>query len=283
MELFIDPRAGSKPLIDKFPGECTEQLLEAGDIAFFGNGPDNAVWYIGIEYKKLDDFCASMKSGRFTGTQLPAMMRLYDISFVLIEGIGFLDRHTGMLVKKMGKMSHNMGLYFKGFQNFMTSVSVHSSLAGRPCFIQRTVGPEETLQTIRATYDYFQKPWEHHTGISRPDRSKMEHISYELEVVKVQPDDPDYPKYLLRKALFQIDRIGWEVAGKIAEYYGTMEALMTAPQREIEEVPVGPNRSAGKITARRIFESLHGYSDQNYAKRKKKPKTEELVDIGIGL
>lgn len=265
MNLQIDSRAGSNKLIEEFEEtEVEETILPAGDVAFFGNGPNDDVWYIGIEYKKLDDFCGSMKSGRFTGTQLPRMLELFDISFVIIEGICFMDRNTGALVKKVGRMSYSMGVQYSGFQNFMTSIQVHSALAGKPCIVTRTVGMEETINTIKATYNWFQKPWEHHTSISRPDRTKMANVPYELELVQIRPDSPEYPRHLLRKSLFQIDRLGWEVAGKIAEKFGTMESLMAATQQDLLGDKVG------KTMAERIYQTLHGHADPTVKIKKRK-------------
>src|SRR5438876_21208 len=87
-------------------------------------------------------------SGRkFTGKQLPAMMRMYDASFVLIEGIGYMDRITGQLVKKIGRNSYSMGIQYAGYQNFLTSIMVHSTLAGRPCMPLRTVSLDETVRS----------------------------------------------------------------------------------------------------------------------------------------
>ena len=267
MEIQIDTRTGSNKLIEKFPGECIEAILDFGDIAFFGNGPDNTPWYIGIEYKKIDDFVGSMKSGRFTGTQLPGMIRLFDICFVIIEGISYLDRTTGMLCKKMGRNSYGLGIHYKGYHNFMTSVAVHSALAGKPCIIKQTVGIEETVGVIRATYDWFQKPWEWHTSISRPDLTKIQRVSYDLEVLKVDPETPEYPKYWLRKAIFQLERMGWDIAGSISDKFQTMEAVLKASQRDFEEVD-----RVGKGLAARLYKALHGYPDPEIEKRKRPRK-----------
>lgn len=262
MELFIDPRAGSNKLIEKFPGECQEMMLDFGDIAFWGNGPDNEPWYIGIEYKKVDDMVASIHSGRLTGTQLPGMIRLYDICFIIVEGITYMNRQTGGFMKKMGKYSTPLRMHYNGFHNALTSVETYSALAGKPCIVRQTIGIEETVELIRATYSWFQKPWESHSLISRPDQSKLQHVSYDLEVVKVESHDAEYPTYWLRKAVFQLDRVGWEVAGKIAEKYQTMEALMAETQKGLVDERIG----VGGIMAERLYRSLHGHTDKSSSK-----------------
>lgn len=249
--------------------------LEFGDIAFWGNGPNDEPWWIGIEYKKIDDMIASIHSGRFTGTQLPGMLRDYNVCFVFVEGITFMDRQTGGLIKKMGKYRTGMRIQYSGYHNALTSIETHAALAGKPCNVRHTVSLEETTALIKATYAWFQKPWDKHTMISRPDGTKIQRVSYDMEVVKFQPGEPEYPKYWLRKAIFQIDRMGWDVAGKIADRFQTMENLLKAGQDDIEGV-----ERVGKGLAERLYVTLHGYPDPEVQKRKRKPKT---VDTGDNL
>lgn len=242
-------------------------ILKAGDIAFFGNGPNNEVWYIGIEYKNLEDICGCIKSGRFTGTQLPGMMRLYDVSFLLIEGIGLLDYHTGQFSKRLGKMTFGFGLQYSSYENFLTSVSVNSALAGKPCIVKRSTNIQETLHIIRDIQAWFGKPWDMHKSISRPDMTKLQRTAYELEVVKVNPDDPEYPKYLLRKAVFQVMGIGWDVAGKIADTFNTVENALKATVKDWQAIErIGPG------LAKRVYRSLHGYDDPSIAQKVKKAR-----------
>ena len=265
MHIQIDSRAGSNKLITKFEeGEAELAILEFGDIAFFGQGPDDDVWYIGIEYKNLEDVCQCIKSGRFVGTQLPGMMRLYDVCFLLIEGIGLLDYRTGQFSKRLGKMNYGFGLPYSAYENFLTSVAVHSALAGKPCIVKRAANVQETIAVVRAIYSWFQKPWDQHTNINRPDLTKIQRVAYELELIKAEPGTDDYPQYILRKQLYQIQGIGWEVAGAVANKFGTMENTLRVGQKEWESIEhIGPR------LARRVFQALHGYDDPTVKKRKK--------------
>ena len=133
MLLYIDPREGSKKLLTRFGDECESVRMDAGDVAFFGNGPDDQVWWIGIEYKTLEDIMACIKTGRFTGTQLPRMMKQFDLCFLLVEGICVPDRHSGQAVQYKGSSIFGAGLAYSAYDNFLTSVNVFSSLAGTPC------------------------------------------------------------------------------------------------------------------------------------------------------
>ena len=50
MLLYVDPREGSKKFLKEFDGESQELMLDGGDIAFWGNGPDDIPWFVGIEF-----------------------------------------------------------------------------------------------------------------------------------------------------------------------------------------------------------------------------------------
>ncbi len=268
MQLQIDPRAGSEKLIAKFPGECEATTLEFGDIAFFGNGPDNVVWYIGIEYKQLDDLVACIKSGRLTGTQLPGMMNLYDLSLIIVEGIAQPEPDTGRLMRyRGGGGSYGMRIGYSSYDNFLTSIAVFSTLSGKPCIVKTSSSIAITVQMIRDIYELFQKPWSEHKAFTRPDCTKMERVSFNIDLIDIKPEDPDYPKHVLRKSVFQVDRIGWDVAGAIAEKFSTMENALAASQKEWQTIDhVGP------LMADRVYRAFHGRSDPEAQKKKRKSK-----------
>lgn len=271
MKLQIDPRAGSNKLIDKFEEDEVEvATLPAGDVAFFGNGPNDDVWYIGIEYKKVDDVAQCIKSGRFTGTQLPGMLELYDICFLLVEGILRPNPHTGQLMRYMGKNnSFSMGLTYREFDNFLTSVSLFSSLSGKPCIVKQSGNMLETVNIIKDLYHYFQKAWKDHTSMKTPDRTKMQNVTYDFSLIQEpEPGDPKYPEHILRKSLYQIDRLGWEMAGKIAAAFGTMENLMQASQKDFSVLD-----GMGPVLANRIYTTLHGHTDPTVIIKKRKAKS----------
>src|SRR3990170_3568798 len=84
----IDTRAGSNELIDPLSnlGVPVESgILASGDIEILGNGPNGTPLLVGIEYKKIPDLIACVRSGRFAD-QLRGMRDTYLISWLLIEG-----------------------------------------------------------------------------------------------------------------------------------------------------------------------------------------------------
>ena len=73
--ITVDPRAGSADLFEplkarKLPVRLSK--LEAGDVAFIGNGPEGRPVPVGIEYKKLPEMLGCFRD-RFAGHQIIGM------------------------------------------------------------------------------------------------------------------------------------------------------------------------------------------------------------------
>lgn len=279
MLLYIDPREGSEPFLKEFEGESEEMTLDGGDIAFWGRGPEDTPWFIGIEYKKVDDMVKCIQSGRFSGEQWPKMRKLFDLSFLLIEGNyqpDFWGQHLHgsprLFIPFKGQNGIRFGLNYQSFDNYLTSVAMISALQGKPCIVKPSRNKKETLEIIKDLYRLYQKPFEDHQSLGSPNLSKVHNVSYEIEILRVEPDDPGYPEFTLRRALFQIKGIGWDLAGAFAKYYKNMEIAMLASQRELESLDFkDTKRGIGKTLAKRIYETLHGHPDPDaISKRKKK-------------
>ena len=102
--IFIDRRIGSKELFAPLrrmglPVELVE--LSFGDLAFVGRGANGAPVDIGIEFKRLNECIASIRTARLQGYQVPGMRETYDFCWLLIEGEllydpqGYLRRRSG--------------------------------------------------------------------------------------------------------------------------------------------------------------------------------------------
>lgn len=251
IEIQIDCRAGSNKFISHF--DCKKDTyLDSGDICFYGNGPDNALWCIGIEHKTIKDIVDCIKTGRFTGTQLPAMMEMYDVCFLMIEGYVNYDKN-GMLANKYGGDYTSFSVPYKGFNNFLVSVQMFSSLAGIPCIVLHTRNKADSIEVITSLYDYFQKKWEDHKSISAPDQTQVQRSTYHIDFVKPDPGEDGYPRYLLRQCIFQIKGFGWDTAGAAASKFGTLEVAMQATVKDWESID-----RIGKKLANRAYEALHG-------------------------
>jgi ERCC4-type nuclease len=88
--LTVDPREGSQNLVEPLSTmgvPVRKEKLEFGDVAFVGNGPEDSVLTIGIEYKTVPDLLASWHDGRLLGHQLPGMLNSFAVVYLLVEGI----------------------------------------------------------------------------------------------------------------------------------------------------------------------------------------------------
>ena len=261
---------GSDKLVDKFE-QGTAQLteLQFGDIVFTGNGPDGDV-LIGVEYKQVSDLAGCIRSGRLTGTQIPGMMKAYDFCFLLVEGNYQADAPNGKLIVPFkGGNGIRYGLQYSAFDNFLTSLSVLSPYVyGKSLIVKKSMNIRDTIEILWNLYAFFSKPWNEHNSMCMLDKTKMQRQSYEIDLVRAEPGSAGYPKFVLRKALLQIKGFSWEIAGQMADKFGTLESAMIAPQSEW----IGDG--IGKVLANRAYEALHGHPDPTakVTKRRKEPK-----------
>jgi ERCC4-type nuclease len=108
--IWVDSRTGSKELLSGLqklgiPAELA--ILDCGDFAFSGNGPDGIV-EVGVERKTISDLVGSLREGRLQGrasedrkSQIDRMRDTYDVSFLLVEGSLAGDR-SGTLFRRFG-------------------------------------------------------------------------------------------------------------------------------------------------------------------------------------
>lgn len=269
VHILIDPREGSKKFIKLFEEDERDIVrLDGGDFAFTGNGPDDTTWLFGIEHKQISDLVACIQNNRFLGTQLPEMVKLYDVMFLVVEGYYKADPHTGRLVQSFGKGNgYSYGISFSAFDNYLTAVGTYSSLMGKPCIVKRTANIRESEQVIRDAYHYFQKPWDEHKIFGRPDFTKLQSISEDLEILRVEPGSENYPTKILRQSLLQIKGFSWRIAGLATDQFGTLEKALQATRKDWEQVD-----GVGRTLAERAYHALHGYDDPTAGQRKRKTK-----------
>jgi len=90
--IFVDDRIGSADLVEplRAMGLPVEEVrLHAGDVAFWGKGPDGSALAIGIELKRLGDLVSSIRTGRLSGGQLPKLLGsrgAFDYCWLVVEG-----------------------------------------------------------------------------------------------------------------------------------------------------------------------------------------------------
>jgi ERCC4-type nuclease len=227
----VDQRTGSNHLAKLLPGSQLE-LLEYGDVAFTGGGH-----LIGIELKTISDAISSMLSGRFADYQAPGMCQLYDVRYLIVEGYYRADPESGMVQWRRGKdwtdiYSGHSRVLWKSLDGWLTSIE---QLGG--FHIRRTTSVGETVATIIALYDWWQK---------------VDHTSFHVFNTAYDAAAIDRPG-LCRRVAAQLPLIGWERSADVSKHFGTVFDMVTATEAEWLTID-----GIGKGIATKVQKAIHG-------------------------
>jgi hypothetical protein len=238
--------------------------LDAGDVAFSGNGPDGQV-LIGIEVKKLPELVGSLDTNRLSAIngQLERMLDLYYQSWVLYHGVYRPDLTTGNL-----QTPQHVGPGRAGSRDTIWTDLPHR---GKPVSCAYVDGffasPSYTLGGFQSHHSYNIKEaawwigvlyhcwnvtWKSHKSrktIHRPARPQM----------SFRPTDPLTLRRLV--VLSGFPGIGYARAAALLARFRTVRGVMEAGVEEVAEVEVqdeetGRTRRLGAGVAREIQEVL---------------------------
>lgn len=145
-----------------------QTTLEGGDVMFVGKGPKGREVTVGVEFKKIRDLLASLRSGRLQGVQLDKLQQ-YDFRFLLVEGEWRHD-DSGRVVLRSGWRE------WKVAPGGWSAAELDKRLLGltlrRGVHVQPTSTRRDTVRWIQSLYhDFTDVPWDDHsshTGTYRP-------------------------------------------------------------------------------------------------------------------
>lgn len=274
--ILIDDRAGSKDLIHhpplnilgslcKLSGSGSGDTKSSADACFTGQGPEGPI-LIGIEVKALPDLISSIDSGRLQGTQIPAMLSSYDICYLVYYGV--YRPHPGSGCLQIYRKSKTTDRYY--WQDYSLGPSrpipytYHERFLASPSFLSTGVIPhrvsniEECAYWIgNVLYPVWTKPYHLHRGMNAFDNSRG------LGRIATRAKTPDTNgngcngsdrehALLVRRANIAKDLpgIGYERAMKVAAYFPSVHAMMTA---DISDWMLA---GLGKVLARATYESI---------------------------
>lgn len=160
--LIIDDRAGSKELYEPlrhagFPARLGR--LDFADVCFVGNGPDGSV-SIGVEYKKMEDLIQCTNDSRFLGHQLPGMLELYEMSFLLVQGTPLLQADGGF--KSYEPELHRWRRSHSNISLRRLYSTIHK-IAATGCSTHFVPSLMSACAWIGALYSFWTKPWGKHS------------------------------------------------------------------------------------------------------------------------
>lgn len=244
--------------------EVQSVRLTAGDIAFSGEGKGGLPVMVGVERKRIRDMLGSIRTGRFSGEQLPKLNTHYEHVFLLLEGDFRTDWATGLLSEyrwdpeerrkawvpiTLGKEVF-LGLFL---DSFIATITTHT-----PVQLIRTRDVKESVESVLSLAHSFSKPWDDHTAhisIHRPDQYGNEGKASTV-----------------RRVAFNLSGVGWERSGEIDRHFPSVESMVhktTACDRCENRVcaPVLPSEfqkldGFGKVLSKRVYSQLRGQHEE---------------------
>lgn len=262
--ILVDHRVGSRELLSLLRSlGCDAELteLDGADFAFTGNGDpqDCAAPFIGIERKKISEFCESMRSRRLAGHQHVKMSRLYEVSYIFIEGPWRRNRDNGYAEVPAGRgmpwKSIRGSIKHSEIDRFICSLEIQGGM-----HVWRTADEEETAAAVANRYLWWSKPWHEHTA--------MQTIYAPGEVAVRRGHKPSMVRRestLCEKVVSQLPGVDSK-AVVVAQHFqkmaelnedgsslGSVERMVIASAAEWQKV-----EGIGKIGAKRIVEALNG-------------------------
>lgn len=265
--ILVDNRVGSKHLatIIRNQDERAEVelvQLEYGDVALTANGPDDEPLLIGIEVKKIEDLLNSIATGRFIAHQLPGLLSMYDVCFLLVQGVWRRDSESGALQalkttrdnkpRWTAISSGSRRWMWRDVEMFLISIYIQTMMLGTPVGLLQTGSSYETASLIISLNSWGDKRWKEHRSlkaISQVNNNQLVNKKQKLEsgVGRLMPPS------LLAKIAAQFDCIGATRAITVANHFNSVQEFINADADELQAVD-----GIGKLTARRVVDAIHG-------------------------
>lgn len=238
--ILVDDREGSADLAARLRSAGIDveiQRMEYGDCCWMGNGPDGPV-LVGVERKTAQDLLASMRTGRLCGHQLPGMSEQYFAIYLLVEGMLREEPETGVLQYYSGGRWQDLRV---GQQRFMWSemeayMTSLDTLVG--VHLRRTSTPRETVSCIRTLYQWWQKPWEHHSS------HKVLYTPLPQKSLVIRPS-------VLRRVAAQLPGIGYEKSASVEREFKTVFSMANADALQWRRV-----EGIGKAISQKVIRAI---------------------------
>ncbi len=242
MTILIDDRKGSaeliyyKSLIDI--SELTR--LQFGDVMIMGadNGR-NGLTTVGVEVKSVRDMVSSIATGRLQSTQIPGMLALYDVSWVLVHGEYRCGPQGQLQIVRKGKWwtcpngrRPTVYGYLESFLCTLAETGIH---------VKTVPSMEQAAHWIACLHRWHQKPPDKHRGMHTFDNSR--------NIVKL-PSMSD-ALYRRAKVASALPGLGYERAVKVARHFQSINQMMSATLEDWIAIP-----GIGKTIAKTIVNAI---------------------------
>lgn len=250
--LLLDDRTGSGdllPLLKTYgcPAELTR--MEFGDAAFVGNGPHDQPVQIGLEIKTIGDVVNCMVSGRFAAHQLPGLLRDYDQTWLVIEGLWRAGRPEGILQVYHPGKGYWFDLRSGGRRWMWKEVCAWCATMMNLGNIRvwQTPDRDGTARFVAAQYHWWQKPYGSHSSLKT-------FVDYKARV-GAQPGQSamlSAPSFA-RRMFKELPGIGWEKSLAVEQAFPNVHTAINADEKAWQSID-----GIGPTTAKKIHRALRG-------------------------
>lgn len=251
--IYIDPRAGSGPLIailGNMGAPVRSLMLEFGDACFDMEGPDGIPIPWGAEVKKVGDAIQCITTKRFCGHQLPGVYRTYKVRNLIIEG-PMMKGPDGLLYVPPYKdarpenwHAHPGRIRYVDFMEWLTGIEVRAGFK-----LRFTRDTEDTAYHIFAAYVYGQKAWDTHNSFNvfTEPEELVSGISFR-------------PIERRRRFAALLPNIGWKKSESAAAIFPSIAAMVNADAEAWTKVEYGKSRKMhiGIEAAKEIVKAIWG-------------------------
>lgn len=239
--LVIDDRAGSSDLYAPLKQMGLPVVLsrtEFGDVSFEGKGLAAHTLDIGIEHKKLGELIQSIRDGRFAGHQLPGMVKMYDRSWLLVEGQWKQDEQ-GQLVVKRGMFWTRGGMTASEYQKHLLTFQLCGGI-----YVHSTDTRLATLHWLSTLYRWW------------TDRSLDAHTSH----LAVHTPAGFLPISEFRGAVSRFPGIGLRASLAVEEYFdGSLERAVLASVDEWAGIKVIDQKGKGRRLGLKVAQNVKAF------------------------
>lgn len=238
--ILVDDRIGSKELFHYFPpGTARLSRLEYADFAFFGLGPNNVSWRVGIERKTIRDLLACIRSGRFSGHQLKGLLNGYNEVYLIIEGLFKGRGKDGLLITWENADWAQLGLgsncyMMRDVWLFLNTIAIKTGIRWNV-----TTNPRETARFVSTLHRWWSwKEYGEHRAHLQPDTGRVAQVGNHT---------------LVRRLASHLKGVGWEKSKAVEAEFDSISDMCAAGEERWKEID-----GIGKKLSQSIVNELRG-------------------------
>ena len=252
----VDSRAGSKdiaPILRALGIEVDLTMLNFGDLSWLGYGQNQSPISCGVELKSLSDILACVVSGRFSGHQLPGMLKSFDHVWLLVYG-ECRSRRDGILEQR--KTNANGSSYWveagggqrrwhaRDLENWFMTCQVLGGVR-----LVRVATMQDAAQWVKTAWNWYQKD---------DHKSHLAMFSKDIfadSALLVKPP-------LVRRVAAELPSIGLSRSADVARQFKTVLEMAEASEERWMNLTVDDGKRLG-VRGSTVYNAIRGHTGRN--------------------